>query len=350
MNYGIMGAKTEGGFGYKYLALTIPLLVFSVGNIMMLVAAMSFLGSPGGSFSPVEMVLFCVGELMNLAGSIATIAFIVRNMKHGYSKKWLTVGVLIVLRFLLCEIATLSALGNPHGAWYLIISIGLIQTSGPTGLFVMFIDKAYKKKVSSRYVDYTVSSRLRTFDQNNVHEIVNALNAGGIVAVPTETVYGLAIKWDNEEAIEKLTRLKDRGEDKDKIFTLMIAKVEYISKYVEVDAVAWDIIQKYLPGELTLVLPRKQDFSHPYFEKFSKIGIRIPKHRFMLDLLYEAGPLIVTSANLRGEEPANTSVEANKLPVDAVVVGESGQHPASTVAEVVDGKIVILRQGGLVVE
>jgi len=169
--------------------------------------------------------------------------------------------------------------------------------------------------------------------------------------VPTETVYGLAVAYDNEKAIEKLMKLKDRAPDSGKKLPLMLADSSQIGKFAIETDMSKKISGKYFPGELTLEYQKNPNFKNIYYDNFTRFGIRIPNHDFMLRLLKKTGPLMVTSANLRGEIPAQTSDDVIKnLPeIDATVIGVSGGHPPSTVAEIVGDKIKIHRQGSLII-
>ena len=178
------------------------------------------------------------------------------------------------------------------------------------------------------------------------------LDQGKILAVPTETVYGLAVKFDHQSAITKLLNLKDRQAKADtKKLTLMLHSLIDIPKYIALTPVAKQIIITHFPGELTVVLPKNPSFKNPYFDNLSNIGIRIPNHPFMLDLLKNAGPLLVTSANRRGQPPCLDSDELiSHMPaIDALVLGHSGNRPPSTVLDLTGPTPKILRQGCLVV-
>ena len=181
--------------------------------------------------------------------------------------------------------------------------------------------------------------------------IMQALKNGAIVGVPTETVYGLAVRADNTEAIKKLLHLKNREIDSGKVLTMMVADVDDMKKYVNMNRRSTNIARHYFPGELTLVLKKNDDWSHPYFDNFGTVGIRIPNHRFMLDLLRKTGPLLVTSANPRGEKPCRTSKELGKrMPsVDMIVDGECENGLPSTVLDLTGEKPRALRQGGLLI-
>lgn len=177
------------------------------------------------------------------------------------------------------------------------------------------------------------------------------LNKGGILGVPTETVYGLAVKADNTPAIRKLLALKNREVGSGKVLTMMLADVDQMQKYAQMTRETQNFARHYFPGELTVILPKHRDFKHPYFNNFETIGVRIPQHEYMLDLLKKTGPLLVTSANPRGEAPCRDSKElAQRLPdIDAVVKGVSGGNLPSTIISLCSKEPAVLRQGGLLV-
>lgn len=134
-------------------------------------------------------------------------------------------------------------------------------------------------------------------------EILERLFAEEIATVPTETVEGYAVLLRSEKALEKLILKKDRDFGSGKIFTLVPEAREAINNYALVPEAAKPLIAKYIPGELTLILPKNPKFHHPYYDHFSTIGIRIPRHPFFTQNLAKTGPLILTSANKRGGTP-----------------------------------------------
>ena len=187
--------------------------------------------------------------------------------------------------------------------------------------------------------------------KGHVEDAKKALNRGDILAVPTETVYGLAVKLDNTAAIRKLLDLKNRQIDSGKVLTIMVADVDDIKKYALVNRQTMNLARHYFPGELTLILPKRRAFKHPYFDHFDTVGIRIPDHKYLLELLRTAGPLLVTSANPRGEAPCRDSKEvAKRLPnVDTIVEGESGGNLPSTIIDWTEEEPIPIRQGGLLI-
>ncbi|MBR6097372.1 threonylcarbamoyl-AMP synthase [Candidatus Saccharibacteria bacterium] len=192
---------------------------------------------------------------------------------------------------------------------------------------------------------------MRVMYRKDLEKAKETLEKGGILGVPTETVYGLAVKSDNAIAIKKLLTLKERPVGSGKVLTMMLADVNDIPKYALVDYEQLTMARHYFPGELTILLPKRRSFKHPYFDSFDTIGIRIPAHDYMLELLNETGPLLVTSANPRGERPCRDYKELRqRMPsVDAVVQGTSGGNIPSTVVDWTDKKPRVVRQGGLLI-
>lgn len=186
----------------------------------------------------------------------------------------------------------------------------------------------------------------------HVSEIVKALKNGQVVALPTETVFGLAIALNSAKALEKLIFLKRRDLNSGKVFTLVPETRADIANYAVLNKTARDYIAKYIPGELTLILNKNPEFNHPYFNHFTTIGVRIPASPLFSQLLPETGPLLLTSANPRGGQPAISSDEVKKvLPkIDMVVEGRTieGKLP-STVLDLTGKKPIVLRQGDLLV-
>ena len=158
------------------------------------------------------------------------------------------------------------------------------------------------------------------------------MKSQSILTVPTETVEGYAVRLNDEASIHELMRLKDRDFDSGKIFTLVPKHKSDISKYVTVSPTAASLIDKYIPGELTIILPKNPTFHHFYYDHYDTIGIRIPNYAPFQKILEEQGPLILTSANPRGGIPRS-------------ITG----HLPSTIIDFTSKKPRIIRQGNLVV-
>jgi len=164
------------------------------------------------------------------------------------------------------------------------------------------------------------------------------IRGGGVVAFPTDTVYGLGAAADDEVATKRVYRIKGRPAGLPLI--LMVAAESQLEGWVHIDSRTEAIIRRWWPGPLTLILHSKGG---------GTLGVRIPKHKVALDLLRAAGPLLTTSANLHGKDPAMTAAEAGALPGVAAVL-DGGTAPggtASTVLDLTGPEAHVLREGAI---
>lgn len=168
------------------------------------------------------------------------------------------------------------------------------------------------------------------------NQIITDLLNGKVVTVPTETVEGYAVMLNSKIAVEALMKLKDRDYDSDKIFTLIPESKSAISKYAIIPPKAQIFIDKYVPGEITLILPKNPDFHNFYFDEFARrgrkigIGIRIPNHPLFPEIAESIGSILLTSANTKGAAPKSLT-----------------GHKPSTVVDFTTDTPKILRQGDL---
>lgn len=187
--------------------------------------------------------------------------------------------------------------------------------------------------------------------ENQMNEICDVIQKGGIVAFPTETVYGVGIHFNDEEALERLMEAKNR--DYSKAITLMVADKADISQYAYISPQAQKMIDQFMPGMITLIFKKKESVHDSMTNGKSTIGIRIPDSEFVLSLLKKVGPMLVTSANL-SQHPNTTSTQEvlNQLDgrIDLVVDGKTSDNIASTVVDVSQDEIKILRAGKITKE
>jgi L-threonylcarbamoyladenylate synthase len=139
------------------------------------------------------------------------------------------------------------------------------------------------------------------------------LSDGGVIVIPTDTVYGIAARADIPSAIDRIFEIKQRP--KDKPLAVLVADVSAARVLGVFSEEALAAAEKGWPGPLTIVLPRRESAENiPLGGDPSTIGIRIPDHVFALDLLGRVGPLATTSANRSGEsEPATVDEMAASL-------------------------------------
>lgn len=181
----------------------------------------------------------------------------------------------------------------------------------------------------------------------SVIEAVIALNAGKLVGVPTDTVYGVAALPSSETGMNALFELKGRGPEHP--IALLVADLEQAHELVSITAMAQRLAEEFWPGPLTLVLPAARNLPHWIGDQArGTVGVRVPQHPVALDLLDKAGTLAVTSANRSGEEAAVDHEQARQVFGDAVagyLEGEGAAGLASTVLDATVDPPVVLRAG-----
>ena len=187
---------------------------------------------------------------------------------------------------------------------------------------------------------------MKTFAQNQIKEAAQILKEGGLIAFPTETVFGFGVIFDNKESYEKLISVKRRPPEKP--FTLMLSDVEDIEKYAYVDERAKKLINKYMPGPFTIILKAKESLPSYCVSSEGNVGIRIPDYDLIRNLIRETGkPLLVPSANKSGESPLTKSDDVISIfdrEIDGIIIGESTSKVPSTIV-LVDKDIKVIREG-----
>ena len=182
-------------------------------------------------------------------------------------------------------------------------------------------------------------------------EAVLAMQAGGIVGIPTETVYGIGVV-PRPEALAALIAAKRRPDDKG--IALFIDGLDQVEGLVELAGPARRLAARYWPGALTLVLPLRRPELVPAAVTGGRevLGLRIPDHAVPRALARELGPIAVTSGNRSGE-PAATMPEDLIASVGhalALVLDDGpvrGGLASTVVAVAADGTWSVLREGAL---
>lgn len=176
---------------------------------------------------------------------------------------------------------------------------------------------------------------------------VEAVRAGEVVGLPTDTVYGIGVDPLNEAAVAHLFELKGRPEHKP--IGLLVATIAQAKVVGEIDGRAEELALAHWPGALTLVVtPRVILANWVGDTQRSNVGIRVPDHQIALELLEACGPLAVTSANRSGGVEARDDVEARSTFGDEIAVYLPGIAPggeASTVVDATGASLVVLREG-----
>ena len=176
---------------------------------------------------------------------------------------------------------------------------------------------------------------------------INALKKGELVVYPTDTLYAIGADIFNEEAVEKVYTVKNRPLNQP--IPIAVSDIESMEKLAVIDEIALKLIKKFLPGPLTLVLPKKSCIPDIVTGGSESIAIRIPNNIIALSLLSRYGPLTVTSANIHGVEPSGFISEIKmqfmeqgiKVYIDQ---GELKGKP-STIIDLTKSKNRIIREG-----
>ena len=182
-------------------------------------------------------------------------------------------------------------------------------------------------------------------------EAALAMQAGGIVGIPTETVYGIGVV-PRPEALAAVIAAKQRADDKG--IALLIDGIDQVEGLVDVETPARRLAERFWPGALTLVLPLRRPELVPAAVTGgrSTLGLRIPDHPVPRALARELGPIAVTSANRSGEPPATIPEEliASVGHALALVLDDGpvrGGMASTVVAVTADDAWTVLREGAL---
>jgi len=128
-----------------------------------------------------------------------------------------------------------------------------------------------------------------------VKAAAEALAAGEVIAVPTDTIYGIAALVQNKEAVEKLYKIKKRNPSKP--IAICVGEIEDIYNWAQV-TVAKEVIEDLLPGQVTLVFKRAELLNNNFNPDTDLVGVRIPDYPFLRDVCsMSSSPLALTSAN-----------------------------------------------------
>lgn len=182
---------------------------------------------------------------------------------------------------------------------------------------------------------------IRQADPETLQVAADHLQRGGVIAFPTETVYGLGVIWGHEQACDRLRSLK--GRDGSKPFQVLIADPEDAFRLGAVcSAGAQALMKAFWPGGMTLVVPAEQG---------GTLGLRLPDIASVQQLIRLSGsPIVATSANRAGQPPATGAEEIRtEFAGDLALILDGGtvEGDPSTVVDATGDQPVILRQGAL---
>jgi L-threonylcarbamoyladenylate synthase len=188
---------------------------------------------------------------------------------------------------------------------------------------------------------------LSTHSPNAITSALGILLSGGLVAFPTDTVYGLGSLAFHEKAIESIYIAKDRPLEK-AIPVLIGDSPDLIQVAEEIPIFAMRLIARFWPGPLTVLVPRKPTLPEA-ISSTATVGVRVPDHDIARALLRLAGPMAVTSANISGKESPRTAQEVfAQLNGRIAMIIDGGETPGgipSTLVDCTGDEIQVLREG-----
>lgn len=174
-----------------------------------------------------------------------------------------------------------------------------------------------------------------------IEKAVKVLQDGGILLYPTDTLIGLGCDALNSEAVKKIFELK--GRDFKKPMSIACSDVEMVKEYTDLSSSEEQILLDLLPGSYTFILKKKDIISDIITAGSESIGIRIPNHPLLLEIIKKLGkPIITTSANKSGESDIK-SLDECPYPVDYILSTPFEHNGPSTVFDIQNK--IILREG-----
>ena len=198
----------------------------------------------------------------------------------------------------------------------------------------------------------------RIIVKDNIQEVVkktcDVLAKGGVIIYPTETCYGIGVDATNTQALEQLLKYKKfRGS---KPISIAVCNIDMAREYVEINEMAQNIYDNYLPGPITVISISKGNLTPPVVSLQGAVGVRYPDYPLMLEVIKAYGkPITATSANMSYKStPYSIDKLLKDLPkrsldlIDLIIdAGELPHNPPSTVLDTTLNTLSVLRQGKL---
>lgn len=174
-----------------------------------------------------------------------------------------------------------------------------------------------------------------------IDQAADVLQRGGVIAYPSDTVYGLGAIISNDAAVRRIYELK--GRDWQRPLLIAVADFEMLANYCAVQPAASDALRRLWPGAVSVLLPPRGNVPSLITAGRPQVGVRMPLSPPLQDLIKRVGePITATSANLAGR-PEVTEAEEVYLPVDFVMRGSCRWQQPSTLVDLAGRKI--LRRG-----
>ena len=190
-----------------------------------------------------------------------------------------------------------------------------------------------------------MNKQIEEIKETEKDKIINILKNNGVLAIPTDTVYGLTIKSEEEDNYYKLLKIKNRPSEK--LFPIIVSSIKQIEKIAYIDDLSRYMIKRFMPGPITIILKKKGEiFSYLNSET---IAVRMAEEGYLKEVIKEIGmPLWLTSANKSGMKTSINSkdvLEQLSNEIDGIIVGLVKGKIPSTIVEFKDNNFKIHREG-----
>lgn len=188
-------------------------------------------------------------------------------------------------------------------------------------------------------------------DKAGIEKASKIIKDGGIAIFPTDTVYGIGCDPYNKESVEKIFKIKSR--DISKSLPVLTYSIKTAEKIVHFDKFTKKVVEKFWPGQLTVILKVNDDEIKKSLNLDDKIALRVPNHQCTLELLKKCDFLVGTSANISGiastqnPEECLKNIQDYDVFLDGGIITSDGE---STIVEIENETIKIIREGALTKE
>lgn len=193
-------------------------------------------------------------------------------------------------------------------------------------------------------------------DERKIRQTVDILQKGGIIIYPTDTVYGLGCDIRNQEAVEKICRMRHL-DPRDAMLAMICKDISQVSEYANpIPNPVFRVLRKNLPGPFTFILKAAGEVPKLFRNKKKTIGIRIPRHPIPIAIVEALGHPILTTSLKSDDEILEYFIEAEDIyddfrrQVDVVVDGGPCGNVPSTIVDCTQDEPVVLRQGAGILE
>lgn len=203
-------------------------------------------------------------------------------------------------------------------------------------------------------IPFVMAMFLKIYPENpnprDLDTIVSVLRDGGVIIYPTDTVYGIGCDITKPKAIERIIKIKEM-KPKDAKFSFICSDLSHISDYARVDNSTFKLLKRNLPGPFTFILPGLNRVPDYFMSKRKTVGIRIPDHSIIVELVRLLGNPILTTSLKDDDEVIEYTTDPELIYekyedlVEVVIDGGFGDNIPSTVVDCTTDEPTVVREG-----